>query len=51
MIRADHGGYVLGAAAVPEAKISGRGMKRLGGANRWTTAHLIGSEARSLAGS
>ena len=47
---ADEGGYVLGgAAAVPEAKIAGRGMKRLGGANRWATAQLIGSEAPSLA--
>ena len=41
------GGYVLGGtAAVPDAKIAGRDMRRLGGANRWETAQLIGSEAR-----
>ena len=44
------GGYVLGGtAAVPDAKIAGRGMKRLGGVDRWATARLIGSEARTLA--
>ena len=32
------------------SEIAGRDMKCLGGANRWETAQLIGSEARSLAG-
>ena len=45
------GGYVLGGvAAVPEAKIAGRDMARLGGATRWATAQVIGNEARTLAG-
>ena len=44
------GGYVLGgAAAVPEAKVAGRNLMRVGGATRWETAQLIGSQARALA--
>lgn len=40
------GGYVVGGlAAVPDAKIAGRTMARLGGANRWATAVLVGEEA------
>ncbi|WP_420443205.1 fibronectin type III domain-containing protein [Candidatus Poriferisodalis sp.] len=45
------GGYVLGGlAAVPAAKVSNRGMTRIAGADRWTTARLVGNEARALAG-
>ena len=45
------GGYVLGGfAAVADAKIGDREMKRLGGTSRWETARLVGSEARTLAG-
>lgn len=45
------GGYVLGGtAAVADSKLGERDMKRLGGANRWATAQLVGSEARRLAG-
>ena len=48
---ADAGGYVVGGtAAVPEAKLAGRDMTRLGGATRWATAQLVGSEARAIAG-
>ena len=44
------GGYVLGGtAAVPDAKIAGRDMTRLGGATRWETAQIIGEQARALA--
>ncbi|WP_419838946.1 RCC1 domain-containing protein [Candidatus Poriferisodalis sp.] len=45
------GGYVVGGtAAVPEAKIGGRGgMTRLGGSTRWATAQQVGSEAAALA--
>ena len=40
------GGYVVGGlAAVPDAKIAGRTMARLGGADRWATALLVGEEA------
>ena len=40
------GGYVVGgAAAVPEAKISGRDMRRVGGATRWATARQVGALA------
>ena len=40
------GGYVVGGlAAVPDSKISGRTMARLGGADRWETALLVGEEA------
>ncbi|WP_419838630.1 RCC1 domain-containing protein [Candidatus Poriferisodalis sp.] len=43
------GGYVLGGtAAVPPAKIAGRTMTRLGGANRWVTAQRVGTEASAL---
>ena len=46
----DGGGYVLGGtAAVPDTKIAGRDLTRLGGATRWETAQLIGSRARALA--
>ncbi|WP_420444035.1 hypothetical protein [Candidatus Poriferisodalis sp.] len=44
-------GYVVGGvAAVPEAKLAGRDMTRLAGADRWATAQQVGSQARSLAG-
>ena len=44
------GGYVVGGnAAVPDAKLAGRDMTRLGGATRWATAQIIGNEARYLA--
>ncbi|WP_428119561.1 hypothetical protein [Candidatus Poriferisodalis sp.] len=47
---AAEGGYVVGGtAAVPEAKIAGRDMTRLGGATRWATAQQVGSEAAALA--
>ena len=36
--------------AVPEAKIAGRGMKRLGGKDRWETAQQVGSAASIAAG-
>ena len=40
------GGYVVGGhAAVPDGKIAGRSMARLGGADRWETALLVGEEA------
>lgn len=40
------GGYVVGGlAAVPDGKIAGRTMARLGGADRWATALLVGEEA------
>ena len=40
------GGYVVGGlAAVPDGKVAGRTMARLGGADRWATALLVGSEA------
>ena len=40
------GGYVLGGtAAVPTAKVAGRAMTRLGGADRWATAQLVGRRA------
>ena len=43
------GGYVVGGlAAVPDAKIAGRTMTRLAGADRWETALLVGSEAAEL---
>jgi len=48
---ASAGGYIVGGtAAVPAAKAAGRTMTRLAGADRWATAQLVGSEARSLAG-
>ena len=48
---AAEGGYVVGGtAAVPEAKLGGRGgMTRLGGSTRWATAQQVGSEAAALA--
>ena len=40
------GGYVVGGqAAVPDANVAGRTMARLGGADRWATALLVGEEA------
>lgn len=49
---AAQGGYVLGGyAAVPAAKVAGLSLKRIGGADRWATAQLVGSEARTLASS
>ncbi len=40
------GGYVLrSAAAVPDAKLAGRHMTRLGGTTRWETAQLAGQRA------
>ena len=43
-------GYVVGGtAAVPDAKLAGRDMTRLGGATRWATAQQVGSEASALA--
>ena len=42
------GGYVVGGAAtVPESKLAGRVMKRLGGADRWGTALQVGQQASS----
>ena len=43
---ADKGGYVLGGnATVPDSRVAGREMKRLGGATRWETAQLVGRRA------
>ena len=43
---AEAGGFVLGGiAAVPTAKIGERDMTRLGGADRWETAQLVGRRA------
>lgn len=40
------GGFVVGGtAAVPTAKIAGRDMTRLAGADRWDTAQLVGRRA------
>ena len=40
------GGFVVGGiAAVPTAKIAGRDMTRLAGADRWATARLVGRRA------
>ena len=45
------GGYVVGGTvAVPAAKTAGRNMSRLAGADRWATAQLVGTEARSVGG-
>ena len=47
---AEPGGYVVGGtASVPTAKLAGRDMTRLGGADRWETAQQVGSEASALA--
>ncbi len=44
------GGYVVGGpAAVPEAKLSGRNMTRVHGADRWATATAVGNVATALA--
>ena len=46
LLAAAAGGYVVGGqAAVPDGKIAGRSVARLGGADRWETALLVGSEA------
>ncbi|WP_420445445.1 hypothetical protein [Candidatus Poriferisodalis sp.] len=43
------GGYVLGGlAAVPDTKITGRDMTRLAGTDRWSTAQLVGNQARAF---
>ena len=40
------GGHVVGGlAAVPDSKIAGRTMARIGGADRWATALLVGATA------
>ena len=44
------GGYVVGGpAAVPDAKLSGRDMTRVYGADRWETAAAVGAVAAALA--
>ena len=44
------GGYVVGGpAAVPDAKLSGRDMFRVYGADRWETAAAVGAVAAALA--
>ncbi|WP_419930800.1 D-alanyl-D-alanine carboxypeptidase [Candidatus Poriferisodalis sp.] len=44
------GGYVVGGpAAVPNAKLSGRDMIRVWGADRWETAAAVGAVAAALA--
>ena len=44
-------GYVVGGtAAVPASKLDSRNLMRIGGTDRWVTAHLIGNEAREVAG-
>ena len=44
------GGYVVGGpAAVPDAKLSGRDMTRVYGADRWETATAVGAVAAVLA--
>lgn len=44
------GGYVVGGpAAVPDAKLSGRDMFRVWGADRWETAAAVGAVAAALA--
>ncbi len=48
---ANAGGYVVGGeAAVPAAKIAGREMTRIAGADRWITAQQVGAVAASNAG-
>lgn len=45
------GGYVVGGtAAVPDAKLSGRNVSRVFGADRWETATAVGLVATLLAG-
>ena len=45
------GGYIVGGtAAVPGTKTAGRDMKRLAGTDRWDTARLVGTEARTISG-
>ena len=49
--QATAGGYVVGGiAAVPESKLSGRTMIRIGGADRWATARAVGTEVARLVG-
>ena len=44
------GGYVVGGpAAVPDAKLSGRDVLRVWGADRWETATAVGAVAAALA--
>ena len=48
---ADTGGFVVGGvAAVPDAKVAGRDVTRIAGADRWATAGQVGSHARRLGG-
>ena len=43
---AEPGGYIVGGtAAVPEARLAGRDVTRLGGATRWATAQQVGRRA------
>ncbi|WP_420445837.1 hypothetical protein [Candidatus Poriferisodalis sp.] len=43
---ATDGGYIVGGtAAVPNEKVAGRGIRRIGGADRWATATLVGQVA------
>ncbi len=45
------GGYVVGGkSALPAAKLGGRVATRIAGADRWTTAQLVGRYARGDAG-
>ena len=46
---AEGGCIVGGLAALPEAKVGGREMKRIAGPDRWTTAQLVGFEVGSFA--
>lgn len=47
---AARGGYVVGGpASVPDAKLSGRDMFRVWGADRWETAAAVGTVAAALA--
>lgn len=47
---AQSNGYVVGGeAAVPQAKVHGRDLVRIAGADRWETAALVGDTARQLA--
>lgn len=44
--RAQSGGWIVGGtAAVPPSKTAGRTMRRIGGADRWHTARLVGAVA------
>ncbi len=48
LLAAAAGGVVIGGtAAVPAAKVAGRDMTRIGGADRWFTAQWVGAAAAS----